>query len=787
MNHLVNLNKDTRWGIETIGTKAFNLQKLMLLGMKVPQSFVITTDAFGESPNGKLTGELLSELTLEFTNWTTPLIARSSSIAEDTSKSSKAGVFSTVSDVNTLSDLTNAIEQVWSSSQGDDIAVIIQEQLRPDIAGVLFTRDPVSGENKRVIEYVKGMGESLVSGKKNPIRVNGDDKRFQELTKIGERLESLFGYPLDIEWAQLDNEFHILQARPITALPIPQRGIQPTYSMVLAEQFFSGPASPLFYSLFKFLFEEYYAGETARAVGLDVLPEEPLLIQHKDHMYVNTFPSEYLLKKARGLGNFQQQLKVLPEDIRKEFEDPQRKNVLGAMGLLFKIAFLLMKKPGLRKSKVDRDYLRKVVPEIISGLETIKEPPETKPEMQRQYTKLMEITIKHIRSSKWGLAYCIMFSSLMQRSLEKNHVRDPEIMLLALMSGLMGEKTSESIRELEILSKKYQHNQLVYDTLNREFRTYDEYRDKLLEDPHGRQFAESFKSILFRYGHRRLARDLIEPSWSSDPMIPFSMVRNNLIHKKGARFIGKGVGVKKRNDVEIKLLRQIPFYKRRRFKSNSKYLIRYLAFRELQRFYLDMIFSRMRYLFLTIGDKMKEEGLIEVRDDVFFLEINEIGDYLKGDMRNLRYTAAFRKMKFKESPEKPGLYLRAGVDFNEISKSETEFIQGNIIKGESVSAGAYKGKVKVIECIDSMCSISPGSVLVTKSIDPGQTQVFTQAGGLILEVGGILSHGAILAREFGIPTVAQVKRATKIFHDGQDVVVDGTKGEVVIIKNSENI
>jgi pyruvate,water dikinase len=86
-----------------------------------------------------------------------------------------------------------------------------------------------------------------------------------------------------------------------------------------------------------------------------------------------------------------------------------------------------------------------------------------------------------------------------------------------------------------------------------------------------------------------------------------------------------------------------------------------------------------------------------------------------------------------------------------------------------------------------MCSISPGSVLVTKSIDPGQTQVFTQAGGLILEVGGILFHGAILAREFGIPTVAQVKRATKIFHDGQDVVVDGTKGEVVIIKNSENI
>lgn len=741
---------------------------------------MVTTDAFRESPDGKLTGELLAELTTEFTNWSTPLIARSSSITEDTSKSSKAGVFSTVSDVNTLSELSDAIEQVWSSSQGDEIAVIIQEQLKPDIAGVLFTRDPVSGENRKVIEYVEGMGEALVSGKQNPIRASRDDTRFQELIKIGKRLEYLFGYPLDIEWALADNEFHILQARPITALPIPLRGTHSSYSMVLAEQFFSGPASPLFYSVFKFLFEDYYAGETARDARMNVLPKEPLLIQHKDHIYVNTYPTEFLLKKGRGLGKFQQQLKVLPEDIRKDFEDQKGKNVLGALEIFFKIIFLLMKKPGLRKSKIDRDYLRKTVPEIISELEIIEGEPKTKLEMQMQYKKLIEITVNHIRLSKWGLAYCILFSSLMQRSLEKNHIRDPEIMLLALMSGLTGEKTSESIRELEILAKKYQQNEFVYDALKQEFGTYDEYRDKLLGNLRGRQFSEAFESILSRYGHRRLARDLIEPSWSSDPMIPFSMLRNNILHKKGTQFVREGAVLKKRNEVEKELLKQIPIYKRRRFQSNCKYLIRYLAFRELQRFYLDMIFSRMRYLFLAIGEKMNEEGLIDERDDIFFLKIIEIEEYLKGDMKNLRYTAAFRKMKFKESPEKPGLYLRNGIDFNEISPSETGHIMGNVVKGEPVSVGTFRGKVKVIENIDSTSSVSPGIVLVTKSIDPGQTQVFTQAGGLILEVGGVLSHGAILAREFGIPTVAQVNRATKIFYDGQEVVVDGTKGEIVV-------
>jgi pyruvate,water dikinase len=138
-------------------------------------------------------------------------------------------------------------------------------------------------------------------------------------------------------------------------------------------------------------------------------------------------------------------------------------------------------------------------------------------------------------------------------------------------------------------------------------------------------------------------------------------------------------------------------------------------------------------------------------------------------------------MSFGERSEKPGLYLRSGVDFNEISSSEEKFILGNVVKGESVSPGNFQGIVKVIEKIESTSSIKPNTVLVTRSIDPGQTQVFTHASGLILEVGGVLSHGAILAREFGIPTVAQVKGATVLFSDGQEVVVDGTKGEIVIV------
>jgi phosphohistidine swiveling domain-containing protein len=786
MRNIVNLNKDSRWELKAIGTKAFNLQKLMVIDTRIPSCSVVTIDAFRKCPNKQISESLLEELTQNFPKWTCPIIARSSSLAEDTSRSSKAGVFTTIPNVNNLSDMKKAIEKVWLSSQGEDIAVILQEQLKPDIAGVLFTRDPITGKNKKVIEYVEGMGDTLVSGLKNPVRVDEDDSRFKDLLKEGERLEKLFGYPLDIEWAKTGNTFHILQARPITALPIPPKETGPTYSMVMAEQFYSGPASPLFFSLFKFLFERYYAGETAREVGLDVLPKEPLMIKHKDHMYVNTYPTEYLLRKAGGLGDFRQQLEVLPEDIRKEFEDSKQKNILGALGLLSKIAFLLLKRPNLRKAKVDREFIRKTIPEILIGLETIKEEAKTKNDMEHQYKMLIELLIQHVRSSKWGLAHCIMLSSLVKWSLEKNHIEDPKTKFLILMSGLLNEKTSKGIKELQILADKFKQDEHVNIILNQELITYERFRKELVKHSQGEKFIESFESILYRYGHRRLARDLIQPSWHDDPKILFNMLRNMILYRDQHDLWTKKENINlEREKVLTEILKDIPIHKRQRFKTNSRYLIRYLSFRELQRFYLDMILSRMRFLILDVGESMVNDGLLEQEHDVFFLEMDEIENYLKGDKTNLKYIAAFRKMSFKESDQKPGLYLRDGVDFDMISQSDIKYSNGTVIKGQSVSSGIFKGKVKVIENIDSGCSILPGTVLVTKSIDPGQTQVFTSAGGLILEVGGVLSHGAILAREFHIPTVAQVNMATNLFYDGQEVLVNGTKGEVVVVKKGK--
>jgi hypothetical protein len=257
----------------------------------------------------------------------------------------------------------------------------------------MFTRDPVTGADAKIVEYVKGMCEDLVSGRKNPKRAVSNDKRFKNLVDIGERLEEFFGYPLDIEWPRTGKIFHLLQVRPITALPVPSKEAGPTYSMVMAEQFFSGPVTPLFYSLFKFLYEGFYVGETLNEGGVDVTSQEPLLIRHKDHMYVSTRWTEYALDRAIGSSNFQQQLKVLPEDIRKEYGNSRHRKVGGAIFLLLKLAFLLFRKPQLSIARVDREFIRKTVPAIISGLEALDEIKPNRREMAQQYQKLIELQI----------------------------------------------------------------------------------------------------------------------------------------------------------------------------------------------------------------------------------------------------------------------------------------------------------------------------------------------------------------------------------------------------------
>jgi pyruvate,water dikinase len=241
--------------------------------------------------------------------------------------------------------------------------------------------------------------------------------------------------------------------------------------------------------------------------------------------------------------------------------------------------------------------------------------------------------------------------------------------------------------------------------------------------------------------------------------------------------------IRKRDSAFRKIRSSLSRRDRMIFSIISRYLVRYIQFREFQRSYLDMILGKFRELFLEISARMVERGYLDDIDDIFFLNLGSVFDGLSGsEVNDLRSIAKFNRLSYENETGAPGRYLRNGISFDDtIRRSEKAAkAPGRGITGQPVSTGAHRGRVVVMKDLKEIPCLSKGDVLVTRSIDPGQTHLFLMAGALILEVGGLLSHGAILAREFNIPTVAGIKNATDIFEDNQIIVVNGTEGKVAL-------
>ena len=724
------------------------------------------------------------------------MAVRSSSILEDLPTRSNAGKFKTVLNVNSIPCLLSAIKTVWSSANGHDMAVIIQKQILPELSGVLFTRNPTNGNNETVIEYVSGLGDVLVSGESNPKRLiisNKSKKKKKDinyhslkgLLQLSKKLEINLGYPLDIEWAKCGERFYILQARPITTLRPPAKEKGRTYSRVQAEQFFSGPVSTLFYSIFKKLYLENYLQETIESLGVALELDQETLVKHKNYLYVDTSFYEFALNHLPIRSNRNRLLEIFPEDIK---DDLKNKKARADPKEIIKIIKFLITHPKYWVTNLDTYFTNKVVPKIILELDELKNFEQmTDSELYLSFQRLMDISVLHIRTSKWGLGlYSIPLVEAMGKFLEKNRLDKRH--LSTLVSGLEINKTLDASKELNRLAVivRRDRNKSIYYILRKELDDYSAYKKEFEKTLDGQKVIDYFELTLKRFGHRRLGRDIIKPSWNDEPMIPFSILRRLVLNNNGHANSKIGISKKKRSSLERRIKRQLPAGKRLFFKTLSKYMVRYLGFREFQRFYLDMIISKMRHLFLEISHRMVNKGIISESDDIFFLDFSDVEGYLMGKSKfNLATKAEFNRLSFENIHTTPGRYLRLGVDFDSISppklmRKNNISVKGKLIKGQPVSPGNFYGKVRIIEYIDSEVEIEQNDIVITKCIDPGQTHIFLLAGALVIEVGGMLSHGAILAREFNLPTVAGVANATQLFNDGQKIIVDGTKGEIII-------
>jgi pyruvate,water dikinase len=209
-----------------------------------------------------------------------------------------------------------------------------------------------------------------------------------------------------------------------------------------------------------------------------------------------------------------------------------------------------------------------------------------------------------------------------------------------------------------------------------------------------------------------------------------------------------------------------------------KYAQTYLIFSENQRFYLDHILFRARRLFLEYGRRFKEEGLIGNVEDIFFLSKEEIFSIASGGGKGLIRHIPARKMEFDVNKYVlPPKFLRGRIEFDDTVMYDKDVVK---ITGTSASPGIVSGSARVVESIDQLPQVKENEILITSNTDPGWTPVFAKLGGLITETGGILSHGAVVSREYGIPAVTAVKNATSFFKNGQMITLDGNEGVIYL-------
>jgi pyruvate,water dikinase len=420
-------------------------------------------------------------------------------------------------------------------------------------------------------------------------------------------LENKFGYPLDIEWAYSMGEFHILQVRPITNLPPPDRRGNRTYSRVQAEQFYSGPVTPLFYSIFKKIFTEYYLKESIDTLGLNIEVDSEYMVRHRNFLFVDTRIVKYALSTIPDRIEIKDFLEVLPPDSREYLKEDKNGSLFSILGRV--LTFILFHRK-LWISKLDSTFKNETVPEILSRLNSLEDLRTLNDDqLIDHYHRLMEVMKLHVDISKWGLSlYSIPLMGALDHLLKRN---DLAVYLPDLISGFTENRTMEASKEIRHLGAMAKNNKRIRNVLASDLGDHSEYLSRIKRIPNGDRFIEYFENVIRMYGHRRISRDIYYPSWGDDANIPFSILRKLALSSSDQDFDRNLEQIRCKRitaigNVRSSLSRSEKFL----FSIIYKHLLRYVEFRELQRFYLDMILAKFRELVLEISSRMVDRETV---------------------------------------------------------------------------------------------------------------------------------------------------------------------------------
>jgi phosphoenolpyruvate synthase/pyruvate phosphate dikinase len=861
-NYVLGFEEIDQAQVAVVGGKGAHLGELSRIeGIRVPTGFCVTTDAFqrimAEAP---LIGDHLDRLSslkpddreairalslrvrkilegiaipddvaaaitgaLARLDERASYAVRSSATAEDLPTASFAGQQDTYLNVVGPAAILQHVSMCWASlfteravtyrlRSGFDqrkvhMAVVVQQMVFPQAAGILFTADPVTGNRKvSSIDASFGLGEALVSGLSNadvykvrdgeivakaiatkklaihPSPAGGTQEQAIEpsrqqqpalterqvvrLTELGRRIEAHFGCPQDIEWCLVDDDFQIVQSRPITTLfPTPKVGDTENhvYVSVGHQQMMTDPMKPLGLSFWQMTTPRPMA-EAGGRLFVDVT--QPLASPASCAALLAALgKSDPLigdaLQTVLDRGDFIQSL----PDTGPAWEPPGG---------------------GSAEIETDPAIVTELIESSRAAIAAVKRDIATKSGSALldfiladiQEMKRVQFDPRSIQVIMAGMEAVWWLNDHLQTWLGEKNAAD------TLTQSVPNNVTSEmGLALLDVADVIRPHPDLVAFLQQTED---EDFLNALPRFAGGQEALDAIKGWLDKYGMRGVGEiDITRPRWSERPTMLLPLLLGNVRNfepGEGARRFeqGRQEALKKEREL-LEQLRALPDGQQKG--DETKRMIArartFSGFREYPKYGMVSRYFVYKRALMEEAERLLQARVLREKEDIFYLRFQELQEVVRTkevDEQLIRQ----RKEEFSsyQALKPPRVLTSDGEMINGAYRRDD--VPAGALVGLAVSAGTIEGRARVILGL-AEADLEAGDILVTAYTDPSWTPLFVAIKGLVTEVGGLMTHGAVIAREYGLPAVVGVEHATRLIRDGQRIRVHGTDGYVELL------
>ena len=800
------------------GGKGASLAKLAAAGFRVPQAFIITAEAAAPlAARQRAPAELRDAVAsgLHRLGDDTPVAVRSSGIDEDSEGRSFAGQHLTLLGVTRLDALMEAIaacarsvhseaatayRESTGTARAAGIAVVVQVMIEPELAGVAFSVDPVTGDLTRVVvEAVQGRGLALVDGTAEADRVvlARDTLEVTEESHPGKQVltaefarlaahaaldaERAFGHPQDIEFAFANDTFWLLQSRPITASGGASGGAgwesefdtktssDDFWTSANVQEVLPGLLTPLTITGFQ------ENATTAYTVGYQELrllkkDEWPDFVGvFYNRAFLNVGATRLVAERALGSNGDIVEHRFLGGELKlnQKRQGGIRlfKDKLWSLPFLMKMTFTIDHEME-RADREARAWERRVKALPLAAM-TDAELEKVRDDSMKFAAQAVKV---HLRASGMAGTGFEWVAGLVRPVLRK----ETEGSVPALFSGMRGVESAQISLDIWDLAQAAKRTGVASRLDEAKF-------DPLAADlpAHWRKAYERFLAL---HGHRGLNEmEISALPWRRDPRQVLAIVHSYIaLGDEQAPSATLDRQARERLRLTKSIADRMKLPRRLAFKRMLSDAQRYMAMRERMK---SVIVRAMRlgdYLLPELQSRLVARGVIERSDDIFFLTQDELrGSLLETAAGEMKAVVRRRRREYERNR-----YVLLPERFSGRPAPiapETPASGATTLSGTPVSPGIVTAVARVILDPRTDAPIQPGEILVAPVTDAGWTPLFALASGLVVDMGSALSHGSTVAREFGLPAVVNVRGATRIIRSGDLLTVDGAKGTVVVL------